>query len=328
VSNSPDLKLKNWLVSLQNYQPFKLKPLAGDASFRRYYRLEGQERRSYIVMDASAEVASCTPFVAIANAMRQKGLLAPEIIAQDQTLGYLLLTDFGDQHILTELNPANAKSLYSIILAKLAKLQQCQKISGWTLPNFTAEFMLNELTLWQEWFLEKYLGLTLSSATKNMLADCYDFLVMNACLQPQVFMHRDFHSANLLLLPKNEIGILDFQDAFIGPVTYDAVSLLRDCYIDWPASLVQELVLHYWELLALPNVSADEFLRWFDLMGMQRHLKALLTFSRKFCRDGDSNYLKHIPRTVNYIQTVGQQYPECQELANFLQEAHATKCAV
>ena len=154
-----------------------------------------------------------------------------------------------------------------------------------------------------------------------MLSGFFHFLADTAAGQPQVFMHRDFHSANLMVLPDSQVGILDFQDAFIGPVTYDLVSLLRDCYIAWPDTFVKKLALSYKHKISEVIDASDEaFLRWFDLMGVERHLKALLTFSRKFLRDGDPNYLQHIPRTVNYVAAVCAQYPECALFNVFLQD--------
>ena len=182
--------------------------------------------------------------------------------------------------------------------------------------------MRQELNLFKEWFLQKHLGLALSAEIEGMLSDYFDFLAKSAAKQPQAFMHRDYHSANLMVLPENKVGILDFQDAFIGPITYDAVSLLRDCYVAWPDETIINLALRYHEKLAALKIKVKEkeFLRWFDLMGMQRHLKALLTFSRKHHRDSNSSYLQHIPRTLNYLITVSARYKESMLFHEFLQK--------
>ena len=187
--------------------------------------------------------------------------------------------------------------------------------------------MRDELMLCKEWFFEKYLSLTLSREAHARLNASFDFLAENAANQPLVFMHRDYHSANLMRLENEEVGILDFQDAFIGPLTYDVVSLLRDCYIDWPEKRVIEWATYYWQKIALPSVSLETFLRWFDLMGIQRHLKCLLTFSRKYCRDQNAEYVQHIPRTLHYIITISERYPECKALTIFLREEVMEKCA-
>lgn len=315
---------EQWLSGPCQLAAYQLDPLPGDASFRRYARVH-HAGKTYMAMDASTEKQSCIPFVAIAQSLRKHGLSAPEILASDLTQGFLLLTDFGDRLYLNELNITNAIVHYQRALDALLRMQDCQ-IENWTLKPFTAEFMQNELQLFKEWFLEKYLKLNLTQSTHNMLDNSFYRLAENAAAQPYVFMHRDYHSANLMILPENQVGILDFQDAFIGPITYDLVSLLRDCYIDWPENIVNQLVTYFWEKNKLSNMGLDEFIRQFDWMGMQRHLKALLTFSRKYCRDNNANYLRHIPRTVNYVLTISERYPETKLLHEFLKNEVIEKC--
>lgn len=297
-------------------------PLAGDASFRRYFRVYAKEKTkeiNCIAMDASMEKDKCAQFIAIANALRQQGVVTPEILASDLSQGYLLLTDFGDDLLLKKLNINNVELLYTQALNTLSVLSRCQSVSGYAVPGFTKTFMREEMNWFQEWFLEKHLNLFVTDQENKMLARSFDLLAEAAASQPQIFMHRDYHSANLMVLPENKIGVLDFQDAFIGPVTYDLVSLLRDCYIDWPNDLIVKLALHYQRILGI-NASESEFLRWFDWMGIQRHLKALLTFSRKYRRDQNANYLQYIPRTLNYVLQSTEKYPEYQELNHFLRE--------
>lgn len=310
--------LQTWLTETSDLGAFSLQALPGDASFRRYFRVT-HSGGTFIAMDAPPEREDCRPYVAIARALRAQGLLSPEIIKADLKIGFLLITDFGDRQFLKELNHTNAEQLYSTALQALMILKNCSQVEGWSIPLFTADFMFKELLLFQEWFLEKFLQLELSSAQLKMLSCCFSLLAESAAAQPQVFMHRDFHSANLMLLPHNRVGILDFQDAFMGPVTYDLVSLLRDCYIDWPPAVVQRLALNYLSELQFA-VSEVEWLRWFDWMGLQRHLKALLTFSRKFKRDANPNYLQFIPRTLSYIERSSQEYSEFKEFHLFLQE--------
>lgn len=311
--------LEEWLKTDCQLASYRLTPLAGDASFRRYFRVQ-QGNRTFVAMDAPTDRENCQPFVAIANALREKKLFVPEIIASDIQQGYLLLTDFGDDLYLNALTPANADTLYGNALDALSRLQDCRSVKGWQVPTFSAEFMYQELQIFKEWFLLRHLNLDLSSQNENMLSDFFYFLANSANTQPQVFMHRDYHSANLMLLPEQQVGILDFQDAFIGPVTYDLVSLLRDCYIDFPKEQITKLVLQYQEKISnVAPVSAEIFLRWFDLMGIQRHLKALLTFSRKFHRDASSHYLQYIPRTINYVASVSPNYEEARAFNEFLQ---------
>jgi len=311
--------LQKWLMGYCQLSEFTIEVMSGDASFRRYFRVR-HAHGSYVVMDAECEREKCLPYIAIADALRAKGLQTPQIIASNLTQGFLLISDFGDKLLLKELNSHNAEVLYTDALSALAVMQNCRAVSGWTIPSFTIKWVQQELDGFKEWFLQTHLGLVLSPATEKALAHCFDFLAEMAIDQPHVFMHRDFHSANLMVLPQKKIGILDFQDAFIGPVTYDLVSLLRDCYITWPEAFVTQLALQYRDRLAL-SVGDAAFLRWFDIMGLQRHLKALCTFTRKYYRDCNDNYLQHIPRTVNYIKTIGDRYPECHILCALMNEA-------
>lgn len=307
--------LVQWLELVAGLSRVALQPMQGDASFRRYFRVQ-----SFVAMDAPPPQENCAPFVAIAHALRGMGLQAPEIVQADLTRGFLLLTDFGDQTYLKALNPDNADVLYQRALKALAVMQGCQQVQSHTLPLFDADFMRKEWVWHQEWFLQKYLNLDIA-AEQSSLNACYEMLVASAINQPQVFMHRDYHAGNLMVLP-DEVGILDFQDAFIGPVTYDLASLLRDCYVCWPASQIEKWTLDYLALLQdqrsdLRAISGEQFLRWFDLMGIQRHIKALMTFARKKVRDQQSNYLQHVPRTLNYIVEVSARYYELAPLHEF-----------
>lgn len=313
-------ELMHWLSVDCQLSSFTLQAMPGDASFRRYFRVY-LSSRSFVAMDAPPQRENCRLFIAIAQALRQHGLHTPEIIAAKIEQGFLLMTDFGDQTYLKALSAENADLLYQRALTALVRLQNCRQVSGHPVPSFTCDFMLKEWDWHKEWFLNKLLNLSHAALEKD-LDQCYHLLVEAAASQPQVFMHRDYHSANLMVLPQNEVGILDFQDAFIGPVTYDLVSLLRDCYIDWPQAKVESWVFHYLQQLQktgeLGDVNADIFLRWFDWMGMQRHLKALLTFARKHVRDHQSHYLRFIPRTLNYLVNTSQRYPELTILHDYL----------
>jgi aminoglycoside/choline kinase family phosphotransferase len=312
--------LENWLTDACGLPSFSLQAMPGDASFRRYFRVYTQSL-SFVVMDAEKEKQSCHSYVAVANALRDLGVCTPDIIAADLEQGFLLLSDFGDLTYLKALTRENADPLYRQALSALALLQSCRHVPLHVVAPFTRDFMLQEWAWHKEWFLSKLLKLS-NPVAEAELDDCYELLVESALAQPQVFMHRDYHSANLMVLPENKVGVLDFQDAFIGPVTYDLVSLLRDCYIDWPKAEVTTLALGYLPILAnlgvLSQAGEQEFLRWFDLMGMQRHLKALLTFARKSVRDNQSDYLRHIPRTLKYLVSVSQTYPEFAVLHDYL----------
>jgi hypothetical protein len=310
--------LQKWLTETCHLDNITLHAMQGDASFRRYFRVQLPNHMSYVAMDAPTEREACKPYIAISKALRDQGLRAPEIIENDLGHGFLLLTDFGDRQLLKELTKTNAPHLYSKALDALAVLQRCQNVDGWKIQPFTAHFMQQELMLAKEWFFETHLGLILSTEDENMLEKFFQFLATSAANQSQVFMHRDYHSLNLMWLPESQVGILDFQDAFYGPVTYDLVSLLRDCYVDWPDEMIYKLVLEYHERLNL-RVSKDEFYYWFEMMGLQRHLKALLTFARKYERDHNKNYLQHIPRTLLYIEKVSAKYPLIKDFYQFLE---------
>lgn len=314
--------LANWLAARAGVSTVVMKPIPGDASLRRYFRVEIRGD-SFIAMDAPPTHENCTPFIAIAKALREIGLCTPDILEADLESGFLLLTDFGDATYLKTLNAQNANNLYQRALEALTLLQTCHFVDGHTIPPFTADFMRKEWAWHKEWFLEKWLGVDYH-LHETALDHCYELLVQSAISQPQVFMHRDYHSANLMVLPENEIGILDFQDAFIGPITYDAVSLLRDCYVDWPKEQVRIWSLVYRDKL-IDSQSMDIFseavwLQWFDWMGVQRHLKALLTFARKNVRDQQSHYLQFIPRTLRYLMTVTADYPMLAPLHQFLDQ--------
>lgn len=314
-------KLYRWLVEHCKLKNGRLEEMTGDASFRRYFRVFHDEG-VHVAMDAPPDRENTIPFIAIANALREKGLHTPDILASDVVQGFLLLTDFGDQLYLKVLNPQNAEKLYDTALDALAILQSIREVKNWEIPIFTADFMYQELNLAKEWFFIQHLNLTLSPSTEKMLDKCFHFLTESIATQPYVFMHRDYHAANLMVLPENQIGLLDFQDAFIGPVTYDLASLLRDCYIAWPEEFVTHLVCRYQEKIKMNH---PDFLKWFDLMSIQRHLKALLTFSRKYRRDQNSNYLQHIPRTLNYLLHTTARYDEMQFLRDFLEKIRMDK---
>lgn len=304
-------ELEQWLRSEVGLREINLQPMQGDASFRRYFRVP-----PYVVMDAPPQTEKCAPFVAIARALRAAGLQAPEIYHADMDRGFLALTDFGDQMYLKTLTYENADSLYRYALRALLIMHHCTEVPSHTLAPFGANFMRQEWAWHQEWFLQKYLQMDFCPELQQV-NHCYELLIASAAEQPQVFMHRDYHSANLMVLP-DDVGILDFQDAFIGPITYDLASLLRDCYIDWPKQQVEKWALTYFAWLQekgeLQNISEGKFLRWFDLMGIQRHLKALMTFARKSVRDNQPQYLAFIPRTLNYVVSVSSQYKELAPL--------------
>lgn len=308
--------LIQWLENACQLSDLTCQAMPGDASFRHYFRIQTPSN-SFVAMDAPPPHENCQPFVAIANAFRKQGLQTPVIIQSDIDRGFLLLSDFGDDTYLKKLNADNADALYTNALDALSRLQACRDVSGWSIPAFTEALMWKEWDGFSEWFAGKWLGVSVDNPA---LKSCFAALIESALSQPQVMMHRDYHSANLMVLGNGEVGILDFQDAFIGPLTYDAVSLLRDCYIDWDDERVRHWALYYRQKLMPLGFSCSEsvFLRWFDWMGIERHLKALFTFARKQLRDHQPRYLNHVPRTVHYLIQVSHRYPELAVLHDFL----------
>lgn len=299
----------------------EVRPLSGDASFRRYFRAQRGEQ-TWVVMDAPTDKEDCRPFCAIARAWRTCGVQVPEILAQDLDQGFLLLSDFGDDLLLSLLDQDNADTIYRQAIDHLLLIQDCPSPADHPLPPYDRALLAREMELFRDWLVGQKLGLQLSDSEHQVLDQAFEALIQNALAQPQVTVHRDYHSRNLLLAD-NQIAVLDFQDAVNGPYTYDLVSLLRDCYIRWPLEQVRSWALYYHRLAGERGISQEpeqQFLRWFDLMGVQRHLKASGIFARLSIRDGKHGYLNDIPRTVGYIDQVLAGYPEFASLHQWLQE--------
>lgn len=295
--------LENWLRNEQQLPQCEITAASGDASFRRYFRVRDRGA-SWIVMDAPPEREDCRPFVDIAQAMREMGLNVPAVLAADLEQGLLLLSDLGDRQYLAELAPATATALYRDALAALRRLQQASAEDA-GLPPYSQELLLDEMALFRDWFLLRHLGLELDGAERAVLDEAFALLAASALEQPVVWVHRDFHSRNLMVVPDANPGILDFQDAVAGPFTYDLVSLLKDCYIAWPAQQVRAWALDYYQRAVADGiigaVTPERFLHWFERMGVQRHLKAIGIFARLNMRDGKPGYLQDIPRTLDYV---------------------------
>ena len=314
-------QLKVWLnESGITYQ--SIAPASADASFRRYFRISNADS-TYIIMDAPPEKEDCNPFIRIATILFDFGLNVPQILKQDLKQGFLLLNDLGTTVFLSELNNDTVDEMYTSAMEALLKLQ---KNTTPDLPPYDETLLRNELNLFPEWYLSKHLSISLSNEQKDILESAFDVLIKNALEQPQVCVHRDYHSRNLMVNKEqpNYPGVIDFQDAVIGAVTYDLVSLLKDCYISWPREKVVEWVNYFYteatSLKIISGVNFDEFLRWFDLMGLQRHLKVAGIFSRLSHRDGKDGYLNDIPLTMDYIYDVLKRYPEFKPLKNLLSE--------
>ncbi len=299
---------------------FHLAPASEDASFRRYFRVTlGATTR--IAMDAPPAREDCAPFVKVARLLREADVHAPEIFAQDAHQGFLLLEDLGTRTYLEVLNEDNAGALFADALEALIRWQQSSRSD--TLPPYDEALLRRELELFPDWYVARHLGVTLSEPQRAALEATFALLVQRALSQPRVFVHRDYMPRNLMVSSPNP-GVIDFQDAVEGPVTYDLVSLFRDAFISWQEERVLDWTARYWERArrcGLP-LSADfkTFYETFEWMGLQRHLKVLGIFARIHYRDGKQGYLSDTPRFINYVRTVAMRYRNLTPLLRLLDE--------
>ena len=311
--------LRAWLRQYYQIEHNSLTRVCGDASFRRYFRFAtkpapGAERRSLIAVDAPPEHENSQAFINIATRLSDNKLPVPKIYQYTLEAGFYVQQDFGDQLLLTLLNDHSADSLYQLAINYLSKMFV---VTTDKLPLYDRQLLQREMRLFSDWFVRKHKNRPMDAALKNILDQTYRLLTDNALNQPQGFVHRDYHSRNLMVLDDGQLGIIDFQDAVRGPLTYDLVSLLRDCYIDWPQPKIDGWVSQYIRLL--PNqYPAGEFMRWFDLMGIQRHLKATGIFSRLHYRDNKPAYLDNIPRALHYLIQVSAKYNELKDFNRFV----------
>lgn len=317
LDNLRTLTLHDWLENDLLLTIKAIEPASSDASFRQYFRVYTAEG-PFIVMDAPPDKENLAPFLSVAALLTQSGVNVPHIYQQNLADGFLLLEDFGPQCFLHQLADDTADRLYQSAFDALYTLQSQTDIGSCGLPVYDAAFFERELGIFTDWFAHALLDISLPEPAWQ---SARQLLIASALEQPLCCVHRDYHSRNLMILSEDSPGVIDFQDAVIGPITYDLVSLLRDCYITWPDAQVDAWVAQYHQRLVQGGLlSADlaQFKRWFDLMGMQRHLKAIGIFARLHLRDGKPNYLADIPRTLNYVLKVCQHYPELAALGEFL----------
>ncbi len=318
--------LTDWIRQFPGLETATPEPVSGDASFRRYFRvwrsLPGHQPTPLIVMDAPPEHEDCGPFLAIARHWHQQGIGAPAIEAENLPQGFLLLEDLGDQLMLQALTINNADTLYRQALDELARIAQLSDPADHPLPPYNEALLDREMALFPDWLLEKHLELQLDNQERALLDTAFGLLKESALAQPDVTVHRDYHSRNLLIQEdQSRPGVIDFQDAVRGPVTYDAVSLLKDCYVRWPEEDIHQWLEHYRQATlktGLHRAAADTFLQWFELMGMQRHLKAAGIFARLAIRDGKTGFLADIPRTVSYIRDASARQPAFRNFHEWL----------
>jgi N-acetylmuramate 1-kinase len=313
--------LERWLASELGDVAFQLAPASEDASFRRYFRATLDDGRSYIAMDAPPEKEDCRPFVRVAGLLHEAGVHAPRVHAQDLDAGFLLLSDLGTRTYLAELNDANADTLMGDAIGALIAWQLAWRPG--VLPPYDEALLRREMNLFPEWYIGRHLDRALGAAQQESLEKVFAVLVASALGQPVVYVHRDYMPRNLMVSEPNP-GVLDFQDAVAGPITYDVVSLMRDAFLSWEEERVLDWSVRYWEKAKSKGLPVDadfgEFWRALEWMGLQRHLKVLGIFARINYRDGKPKYLADTPRFIAYASSVSKRYRELAPLARLLDE--------
>jgi len=328
--------LRDWLnchfSQLHPDQEFALEAASADASFRRYFRIKLPDGSTRIIMDAPPEQEDCKPFLKVAALFRDAGVHVPEVYAEDLKQGFLLLSDLGTQTYLNVLQGDTAHGLYHHANAALVGIQLASQPG--LLPDYDRVLLTRELDLFPDWYVARHLGLTLDKDQQTTLRSVFEKILVNNLAQPKVFVHRDYHSRNLMIsgddYPANP-GIIDFQDAVYGPITYDLVSLYRDAYISWEEKEELDFVIRYWEMArkaGLP-VHADfhDFYRDYEWMGAQRQIKVLGIFARLCYRDGKDGYLKDMPRVMAYLRRTCERYLELKPFARLLDQLESRQAA-
>jgi aminoglycoside/choline kinase family phosphotransferase len=321
-------QLAAWLGRLGGFDSGSIRTASADASFRRYFRVRRDDGSSWIAMDAPPGREDLPTYLAVTALLESCGVHVPQVLAADTGEGFALLEDLGDTHMLTALGRgADPERLYAQALDELARLQLAGEDASRQLPPYDRAVLLREMQLLPEWYCVRHLGLELGARERELLARAFDWLAAEALAQPQVFVHRDYHSRNLMVVDERSPGVIDFQDALRGPVGYDPVSILKDCYVEWPRARVEQWLAGYRARLlaggahgaALAGDSDATFLRWFDIMGLQRHIKVLGIFARLCWRDGKTGYLADLPRTLGYVRAAAPLFPQLAEFAAFVE---------
>jgi hypothetical protein len=324
-------QLTDWLSGLFPNDKFTLAPASADASFRRYFRATFTDGSTKVVMDAPPQHEDCKPFLHVGKLFEDAGTHVPHVYAQDLSQGFLLLSDLGNTTYLQALNKDNAKQLYGAATDALIKIQLASKPNE--LPPYDEALLRRELNLFPEWYIARHLGITLSDKQQAKLEEVFQRILANNLAQPRVYVHRDYHSRNLMVTEPNP-GILDFQDAVYGPITYDLVSLFKDAYIKWEEEEIMDWLIRYWEKARAAGLPVredfGEFYRDYELMGAQRHIKVLGIFARLYHRDGKDGYLKDMPLVMEYLVHACERYIDLKPLLNLLHELeqHVQKSGV
>ncbi len=321
-------QLAEWLSSLYPNQTFTLAPASADASFRRYFRATFTDGSTKVIMDAPPQHEDCKPFLHIGKLFEEAGAHVPHVYAQDLAKGFLLLSDLGNTTYLQALDAGSARGLYDHAIDALIKIQLASKPNE--LPPYDEALLRRELNLFPEWYIAKHLGVTLTAKQQAKLEEVFARIIKNNLSQPCVYVHRDFHSRNLMVSEPNP-GVLDFQDAVYGPITYDLASLFKDAYIKWEEAEIIDWLIRYWEKarkVGLPVREDFADFYWdYEMMGAQRHIKVLGIFARLYHRDGKDGYLKDMPLVMEYLHKACERYIDLKPLLNILLELnmHAEK---
>jgi len=319
-------QLSNWIAEKLNIVAPTLQTVSGDASFRRYFRFENRSQtpvRTSIAVDAPPDAENCKAFQQISQMLLEMKLNVPIVQEIDLSNGFMLLSDLGDQLYLDKLNDATNDPLYTLAIDAIVKMQKISKSKLKQISIYSQQQLEQELQLFNHWFIVRHLQLSVSEQEKTMIDRVFGQLVNNALNQPQVFCHSDYHSRNLMICNEKTPGIIDFQDAVKGAVTFDLVSLLKDCYISWSRNKIEQWCRYYFDKAMTENIintTFEQFIRWFDLMGLHRHIRVLGIFTRLNYRDGKTSYLDDLALTFNYVKDVCESYPEFSEFSQFLTE--------
>jgi aminoglycoside/choline kinase family phosphotransferase len=314
-------QLSTWLSGLYPNETFTLAPASADASFRRYFRATFADGSTKVVMDAPPQLENCQPFLHIGKLFEAAGTHVPHVYAQDLEQGFLLLSDLGNTTYLQALNKTTTTQLYGAATDALIKIQLASKPDE--LPPYDEALLRRELNLFPEWYIAKHLGITLSAKQQAKLEEVFVRILANNLAQPCVYVHRDYHSRNLMVTEPNP-GILDFQDAVYGAITYDLASLFKDAYIRWEEEEIMDWLIRYWEKARQAGLPVrqdfGDFYRDYELMGVQRHIKVLGIFARLYHRDGKDGYLKDMPLVMDYLRRACERYIDLKPLLNLLDE--------
>ena len=317
-------QLSQWIAKRLSIEARELQPVSGDASFRRYFRFNNQSRiaeKTCIAVDAPPAYENCEIFDRISKILLSLDLNIPIVHEIDLEDGFMLLSDLGDTLYLDQLDNNTSEHLYPLAIDAIVTMQSLPPNKLHKIPAYHKQLLQDELQLFKDWFISRHLKLSLSTQENKIVNDVFKELVDSALAQPQVFCHADFHSRNLMICETDTPGIIDFQDAVIGPVSFDLVSLLKDCYISWSREQVERWCQYYFDQAAqkdIINSSFSDFIHWFDLMGLHRHIRVLGIFTRLNYRDGKAGYLDDLPLTFNYVIDTIKRYPQFNEFAKLL----------